>query len=46
MVDRLGKLSKPGETFFHTGNYEYPGLCQSQEPAQPDGVTLEAGDQG
>jgi len=26
--------------------YGYPGLNHPQEPAQPDGVTQEAGDQG
>jgi hypothetical protein len=26
MVERLGKSSQPGETFFHTGNYIYPGI--------------------
>jgi hypothetical protein len=26
MVERLGKSSQPGETFFHTGNYCYPGV--------------------
>jgi hypothetical protein len=45
MVDRLGKSSQPGETFFHTGNYRYPGFSDPQEPAQPDGVTLEPGEQ-
>jgi len=26
--------------------YGYPGFSHPQEPAQPDGVTQEAGDQG
>jgi hypothetical protein len=43
MVDRLGKSSLPGETFFHTGNYCYPGLNPPHDPTQPEVVTGEPG---
>jgi hypothetical protein len=32
MVKRLGKSSQPGETFFHTEKYRYPGL--EEKPTQ------------
>ncbi|HEY9652958.1 MAG TPA: hypothetical protein V6C95_20040 [Coleofasciculaceae cyanobacterium] len=45
MVERLGKSSQPDETFFHTGNYSYPGFNNVNPTAQTDLTTRKQLDQ-